>query len=158
MKETIKNNYGVQVQVDSALMTWTVKHAAWLHNRYQLHTDGKTSYSRRWNHDYIKPICEFAETVLFHYAEPLDNKTTPKWTEGIWLGRCTQSDEHFVGTKDNVFRTRTIRRLPKSDRYKKELLEGLQATPWSTRGVGRAPTDDFVLNLPRTQQSAAHGR
>ena len=35
-------------------------------------------------------------------------------------------------------------------------MTALHATPWSARGVGRAPTDDFALNFPRTQQSAAH--
>ena len=52
-----------------------------------------------------KPICEFGETVLFQYAHKT-NKTTIDWNYGIWLGKCTQSDEHYVATGDDVYRTR----------------------------------------------------
>ena len=137
-------NYGVTVGVGHVLLTWIVKHAAWIHNRYQLHSDGRTSYERRWGNNYNKPICEFGETVNFQYATR-PSKTTSNWSTGIWLGRRTKSDEHYVATKDDVFRTRTIRRLNRSDRYNKELLDAVVSTPWATKGVGRQPTEDFVL-------------
>ena len=143
-KETIKANYEVEVGVGHVLLTWIVKHAAWVHNRYQLHSDGKTSYERRWGNNYNRPICEFGETVIFQYATR-PSKTISNWSTGIWLGRCTNSDEHYVATKDDVFRTRTIRRLNKSDRYNKELLDVITCTPWATKGVGKQPTDDFIL-------------
>ena len=50
-----------------------------------------------------------------------------------------------MATAEDVFRTRTIRRLNKSDRYNKELLESIVSTPWATKGVGKQPTDDFIL-------------
>ena len=85
LRETIKQNYNIDITPTSLLMTWIVNHASWLHNRYQLHTDGKTIYERRWGNNYSKPICEFGETVLFNYAQRLD-KTTKDWEYGIWLG------------------------------------------------------------------------
>ena len=49
-----------------------------------------------------------------------------------------------------MFRSRTIRRLNRSDRYNKELLEKVAATPWATAGVGKQPTPEWVLKgLPR---------
>ena len=95
-------NYGAKVEPTSPLLTWMVKHASWVHNRYQLHTDGKTSYERRWGNNYNKPICEFGETILFQSAHKT-NKTTIDWNYGIWLGRCTQSDERYVATGDDVY-------------------------------------------------------
>ena len=109
-KETILTNYRVTVGVGHVLLTWIVKHAAWIHNRYQLHADGRTSYERRWGNNYNKPICEFGETVNFQYSTRT-SKTISNWSTGIWLGRCTNSDEHYVATKDDVYRTRPIRRL-----------------------------------------------
>ena len=50
-KEMIFENYKIKVGVGHPLLTWIVKHAAWIHNRYQLHTDGKTSYERRWGNN-----------------------------------------------------------------------------------------------------------
>ena len=147
-KETFKDNYNVRLSVFSPIMPWIVKHAAWIHNRYQQHQDGKTSYERRWGRDYGKHICEFGETVLFHYSAGIPDKTTTQWDYGIWFGRCTQSDEHFVATDTNVYRTRSIRRQPLADKYKKELLATIDSTPWATRGVGKAATDDFVIAYP----------
>ena len=88
----------------------------------------------------------------FDTDEESPNKTSIAWDYGIWLGRCTQSDEHFVGTAEEVYRTTSIRRLPKSDRYNRTLLESMVCTPWSTRGVGRFPTNDFVLPPPVKRQ------
>ena len=50
-----------------------------------------------------------------------------------------------MATSEDVYRTRTIRRLDRSDRYNKELLNTIVSTPWATKGVGKQPTDDFVL-------------
>ena len=145
----IKVSYDITVGATSPLMSCIVKHASWLHNRYQLHTDGKTSYERRWGNNYTKPICEFGETVLFQYALRA-SKVESNWDYGIWLGRCTQSDEHYVATGKDVYRTRTIRRLPKTERYHKELINKVLSTPWATKGIGKQPTDNFVLNTPPT--------
>ena len=138
----------MKISVQSPLMCWIVKHSAWLNNRYQLHQDGKTSFERRWEKNYRKHICEFGETILFQYSAGIPDKTTSSWDYGIWLGRCTQSYEHFVGTKDNIYRTRTVRRLPEKDKYDVKLLEAILSTPWATRDVGKAPTVEFVLPLP----------
>ena len=118
-KVAIKENYSMDIDVTTPLMCWIVKHASWVQNRYQLHDDGKSSYERRWGTAYYKPNCEFAECVLFQYATTDWPKTSIAWYYGIWLGRCAQSDEHFIGTPTGVYRTRTVRRQPNSDRYRK---------------------------------------
>ncbi len=48
LREMIKINYQVDLTPTSPMMTWVVKQPSWLHTRYQIHTDGKTSYERRW--------------------------------------------------------------------------------------------------------------
>ena len=151
MIDTIKKNYDIKIHIDDPLTTWMVKHASWLYNRYQIHSDGKTSYERRWGNAYVRPICEFGETALMQYADHKDHgKQESTWVKAIWLGRCTQSDERFTATEDGVFRARAVRRLLKAERYDKAPLEQVTATPSETRGVGKAPTDDsFVLNLPK---------
>ena len=86
----------------------------------------------------------------FQYATRAQ-KTTSNWSQGIWLGRCPQSDEHYIADGEEVFRSRTIRRLNRTDRYNKELLEKVVATPWATTGVGKQPTPEWVLKgLPKT--------
>ena len=41
------------------LMPWMIRHAAWLINRYLIHSDGLTSYQRRWERDYKHAICQY---------------------------------------------------------------------------------------------------
>ena len=135
----------IRLKVTHPLMTWLVKHATWLYNRYQLHGDGKTSYERRWGRSYQRPIVTFAETVAFKYAATTKNKTTPDWDYGIWLGKCTQSDEHYVSTAQAVYRSRSIRRLPPSNRYDRELFITIETTPWRPRGLRKEPNPRFVL-------------
>ena len=45
----------------------TVRHspAAWTVTRYDIHSDGYTSFERRWGRNYERAICEFGETLLY---------------------------------------------------------------------------------------------
>ena len=90
MIDTIKKNYDVKVHINDPLCTCMVKRTSCLYNKYQLHSDGKTSYERRWGNAYVRPICEFGETVLMQYADYKDHgKQESTWVKAIWLGRCT---------------------------------------------------------------------
>ncbi len=35
----VRTNYGVELRMTDDLVTWAVKHAVWLYNRYQVHSD-----------------------------------------------------------------------------------------------------------------------
>ena len=135
MREQVKIDYDIDIELDHPLMTWMVKHASWLQNRFQLHSDGNTSYFRRWEKDYVKPLVKFAETLLFKLPKTDGGKTEPQWDKGIWLGRCTTSDENFIGTTTEVIRCRTLRRLPPSEMADRELLIKVKGVPWSPRGL-----------------------
>ena len=132
LKATMESNYSIELDADHPLIAWAIKHASWVYNRFQLHSDGKTSYERRWNHNYSRPLCEFGEAVLFRSPHSPNHKAESAWDYGLWLGKCTRSDEHFVGAGTGVYRTRTIRRLPVSDRYDRQLFDQVTATPWQT--------------------------
>ena len=63
-------------------MPWMVKHAAYLLNRYAVHSDGDASYYRRWSKEHKTPICEFGETVLYmppttKYAPKMESRFFP---------------------------------------------------------------------------------
>ena len=74
LKQSVYDNYQHKVITTTPMFAWMVKHAAWLHNRFQIHDDGKTSYHRRWNKDYTKPLITFGETVLPHYNDYKNNQ------------------------------------------------------------------------------------
>ena len=67
-----------------------LRHAAWLLNRFQLQSDNKTSFHRRWGAAYNNSVLPFGELIL---AEGQ--------TLAIWLGRCDASDQHIVATANS---------------------------------------------------------
>lgn len=113
-----------------------MKHATWLYNRYLLHSDGKTSYERSWEIHYNRSICEFAQTLLYRPAKPPLPTSETHWHYGydIWLGKCAQSDEHYVRAEYGATRTRDIKRRPRHDRYQFDYLKKVIGALWGPRG------------------------
>ena len=66
----VEHNTGFAIDSNSALYPWAVKHAQWLINRYLVHSDGFTSYFRRWNRNYEGGLCAFAECVQAKVITP----------------------------------------------------------------------------------------
>lgn len=114
-------------------MTWLVKDATWIYNPFLLHTDGQTSYERRSGRTYNRSICEFGEVLLYRPMRHDIPKAESK------LGRCTQSDENYIGTSEGVLRTEEVKGPPKTARYQVDDLK-------KARAGGRLPL--FVLPNP----------
>ena len=82
-------------------------------------------------------------------------KSLPAWEEGIWLGRETESNQHFVATSHGVHKTRSLRRRPLSEQVQKDLVSALRAKPWVFKG-SREETDHFVFP-PLGPRAASQG-
>ena len=129
--------YNVELSVHSALFTWLVRHAQWLVNRYLQNVQGTTAFERRWGRRYNGALCRFGETVLFRREQ---HKGKLSWFHGIWLGKDTESDQHFVADATGVFKTRSVKRLPPSRQSDLSLLQSVKARPWDPTGT-KAETD-----------------
>ena len=129
----LEKDYGCIVDTSSPLFPWVVKHAQWTLNRYLEHSDGKTSFERRWGRKYNQAICNFAETVLFRMASHNTKKPAQR---GLKLSGSakTQGDEHVVATSDGVRKARSVRRLPPSQQRDATLLPAIKAMPWDPKG------------------------
>ena len=123
--------YNVELSVHSALFTWLVRHAQWLVNRYLQNVQGTTAFERRWGRGYNGALCRFGETVLFRREQ---HKGKLSWFHGIWLGKDTESDQHFVADATGVFKTRSVKRLPPSKQSDLSLLQSVKARPWDPTG------------------------
>ena len=134
---------GFDLSITHPLFSWLVKHAQWLLNRYAQKSDGLTPFEKHWGKPYSGSLGRFAEVVHFRKVGKFP-KAVPAWEEGLWLGRDTESNQHFVATPHGVFKTRSLRRRPPSEQTHKALLESLKATPWDPKG-SREETDDFVF-------------
>ena len=146
LKLDVEQRYGTTLSVKDPIYTWLIRHAQWLMNRYLQKADGLTAYEKRWNKRYSGSLCNFGETV--HFKKPGIPKANPSFTLGVWVGRCTESDVHFVADETGVYKTRSVRRLSPSLQTNTELFLSVHSTPWDPSGT-RTETDHFILpSLP----------
>ena len=146
----LEKRYGVELPVHSALFTWVVRHAQWLINRYLCNAEGTTAFERRWGKRYAGFLCRFGETVLFR--KPHTVKGQPAFIPGIWLGKDTESDQHFCADGSGVFKTRTVKRFPPSKQSDLLLLQAVKARPWDPLGA-KHETDSFVFPTSRSEEA-----
>ena len=145
----VEQNTGVNIDSNSALYPWAVKHSQWLLNRYLVHSDGSTSYFRRWNRNYDGGLCCFAETVQAKLPVlKFTRKADSLWETALWLGKDTEADEIIVGTSKGVHKVRTVRRHSPSQQWNPELTASLRALPWLPKATADSEgiqTTEFVL-------------
>ena len=142
----IEENIDQKLDSDSPIYPWCVKHSQWLINRFLVHSDGRTSYFRRWGRDYSGGLCCFGELVQAKVIGPkFARKSDTPWQTALWLGRDTEADEIIVALPDGVRKVRTIRRFSPSLQWRAEPVTSLQALPWKPR-VSEAETTDFVYS------------
>ena len=72
---------------------------------------------------------------------------------GVWLGKDTESDQHFVADSSGVFKTRRVKRHPPSRQADLALLQSVTARPWDPTG-SKAETDTFVFPQAKLSEEA----
>ena len=81
----------------------------------------------------ISPLCEIGETVQYQLAAiRVLPKLEPRFYNGIWLGRDTMTKASIIGISGKTIRGRTIRRQVRPERYNKQLMDGINAYPWTS--------------------------
>ena len=162
LRAQLQQNYDRTITSKHPIVPWLVRHTAYLLNRYATHADGNTSYFRRWNKDHRAPICEFGETVqyLLPTVKQLP-KMEQRFFKAIWLGRDTATGETLLGISNKVIRARTIRRMPKPEKYDKQMFDiisqtGQTMTPPPTSQAQLQPP--MVFHPPRRQTTTTESQ
>ena len=138
----VESKYKIILTAAHPIVPWLVRHASFLVARFQQHSDGFTSFQRRWSKDFRQPLCEFTEQVWFRPTARKRFKFDSEFFKGLWLGRVSETGEILIGTIKGVFPTRTVRRMPIEDKYlDQKLFNGFQALPWDHRLDGKFHND-----------------
>ena len=132
----LQRRFGIEVGPTSPLLPWAARHAAWLYNRYH-RRDGVTAYERLHLTRYSKPLLIFGECCICRRPGAQLNKLEIHWLHGIWLGRDSKTDEHFIGTEGGIVRARAVRRMIESQQWIKERVLAMEWTPWRTSAAVR---------------------
>ena len=136
MSCALQNRWKSDLPSKHPIWTWMTEYAAYLLNRCEVSTDGRTAYER--SKGKAAHFCdhEFGEIVLWKRKAsqgPL-GKLSTTWSKGIFLGVRGLTGELRVGTSDGVFRTRTMQRVPAENRWTPEAAELVGGLPWLLSG------------------------
>ena len=136
MKSAIDQSVKTDIGAESNILTWMIECAGVLINWYLVGKDGKAAY------ECLKGI-GFAVTVMFRRV-PLPGKLAKLeslWENGILAGYRAQSGEYMVICDNGVYKTRTIRRSPKEERWDRAAIEEVRFTSWMIKE--RSAKDEF---------------
>ena len=104
IKLQLENKYGIKLNSKHPIMPWLVKHSAYLLNRYSIHSDGNTSYYRRWGkkHKHIDTANNSRPTETetltqvhqgnstLQAVRETNNQNTNSWSNTRHSGLCRQ--------------------------------------------------------------------
>ena len=146
LKSQLESNYNSVITSQHPIIPWWVRHSAYLINRYATHSDGNTSYYRRWSKEHRTPLCEFGETVLYQLPNVKGpTKVGKQISPSIlaWQGHSIRRNTPSIATK--VVRARTIKRQPMPEKYNKQLMDVI-----NNSGLNKFPTAGTATPLPTT--------
>ena len=125
-KIQIEKNSGITIKVDSPLLTWLPRHAAWQHTRFHKRQDSTTAAYEKIRHmSSQNPILLVGEAVARRRPGALSIKLESAWLEGVWLGRDSKTDEHLIETPKGIVRSRALKRRVARRRWDTTLLNAM---------------------------------
>ena len=141
LKAALEHRIGTRIPPDARILCWLVEFAAYLMNRRDIGSDGKTPLQRphgRWDNT---QILEFGEKILYMPAKPArGGKWEPRFHPGIFVGMLSSSSEAVVVTEQGLAiktRSANMRRVPETERWDADRILEMRATPWSPDGSDR---------------------
>jgi len=129
----------MELRGDHMMIPWLVRHSAATVDRFQIGSDGKTSYERRKGKKFNKELVEPGECVWYLMAKSKgQTDMESRWRTGVWLGIRSESNEVIIGTSEGVVKARSIRRNESEEEsWCKDKFDKIKGTPWQpVPGVG----------------------
>ena len=121
MARSVTRAYGQaalpHVKGDRPLVSWMVRHNAWIIDRYVVRKNSRTAFEELKMVRYQSPLVNFAECVLARRSGIPDNRLSSSWVLGLWLGRRKQTHEHIIGTPAGIEKARAIKRRAPAEQF-----------------------------------------
>ena len=150
MRSALEEKLGVVLCVEHGVWRWMTEYATFLLNRGEVGHDGKTAYERCKGKRGKIPGIEFMEAVPWKrrpIGGPL-GKLSCMWSDGVFLGVKGSTGEFIVGDERGIWRTRTLRRRPKSERWGLQNLKMVGGVPWRMSSSDpNVDGDEMKLNV-----------
>jgi hypothetical protein len=145
LKSGLEARWDAKIPDGHAIFAWLSEYCAFLLNRHEVSADGKTSYERMKGKKSKQQGLEIGEGIMFKKKRVNQPKISSVWEDGIYLGIKGMSGEIIVGTKEGVWKTRTISRKPKEIRWSQSNIEMVGGVPWRTNADGEEEEADGAM-------------
>ena len=100
LKASLEHRIGTRIPPDARILSLLVEFAAYLMNRCDIGSDGKTPLQRLHGRRDKTPFLELGEKVLYMPAKPArEGKWEPRFHQGVFVGMLN-SPCHRAGTGD----------------------------------------------------------
>ena len=131
IKDYTERRIGATIGLDSSVLTWLVRHAAWTLTTFHLGGDGMTANQRIRGKQVNQQIAAFGEQIFFNPRKTAgpQQKLAVNWLDGCCLGFNTR--KHIVSDSAAVVSCRSIRWRNKEERWNRDMLLGIVGNPWS---------------------------
>ena len=144
MRSSLEQDLGFRVPARHPVVAWLVRHAASTMNWMVKGHDGMTAYQRVRGKPFTTRLLTFGEQVRFKLRahEPLSATGDGRRTHlGTYIGIDRRTGQYMIHRGDGVEYARTLFRLPEANKWDKEALAKIKATPWTMH----VPSDPEVV-------------
>ena len=141
MRSDLESEIGENVNLDSPIVPWMVRHAAYVLTRSELKPDGKTAPQKMKGRRATGVLAGFGETVLFKIPKTrvTIGDYEDRFEKGVWTGLTVRSGEHVITNEHGTFRVGSIMRRPADCQWSAELIKSIKGSPKEPRpGSGSA--------------------
>ena len=129
----LEKQIGAKIPPTHPVMTWMVRHAAYVRNVCIRGSDRLRPYQRTKGRTTSGPrLIGFGEMCAFKKRshEPLADANDRRWNKSAWIGVDTKTGQYMVWDGQRVAFCRTISRLMDSQKWSSDELAKLRVTPW----------------------------
>ena len=131
LRSSVEEKTGKNIRLDSDIVPWIVRHAAYILTRSKVGPDGKTAMQKMKCRRVNVPWIPFGESVLFKLPKVPDmpGDFRDRFEIGVWVGCTIRSGEHLVATTNGVFKVSSVVRRAEDKRWSHELISQVRGTP-----------------------------
>ena len=154
LRSDLESKIGHRVPVRHPLISWMIRHAADLVTWCSKGHDGRTAHQRLRGRDFKTRLLGFGELCRFKNRSHEQSAGNSVWHTGIFVGIDQRTGQYMLFADDGVKLARTITRVPESEKFDKDMLAGVNATPYDLHQPRKpevvfkekidAGTDEFV--------------
>ena len=111
IKDYTERQIAATIGLDSSVLKWLVRRAAWTLTTFHVGGGGMTAHQRIRGKPFKQQIAASGEQILFkpHKTAGPQQKLAVNWLDGCWLGLNTRTGEHIVSNNTAVVMWRSIR-------------------------------------------------